>query len=187
MDFLTQLDGNILLWIQENLRKEFLNPIVTFITSLGDAGWFWILLCALLLFSRKYRKTGLTGLIALLIGFLITNLWLKNMVMRTRPYELVEGLELIGKKAVDFSFPSGHSTASIAASAVFLAKLPKKFGVPAILLGVLICFTRLYIGIHYPSDVIAGVLIGLFASFAAVFLMNLINKRNEKTDISHLT
>ena len=184
MDMLFQLDGEILLWIQENLRKEFLNPIVTFLTGLGDAGWFWILLCALLLLSGKYRKTGMTGFVALLIGFLITNLCLINMVMRIRPYELVEGLELIGKKAVDFSFPSGHSTASIAASAVFFLKLPKKFGIPAILLGILICLSRLYIGIHYPTDVFAGAMIGLFAAFAAIFLTD---RKKEKTDISHLS
>ena len=159
MDFLTQLDGTVLLWIQEYLRRDFLNPIITFITSLGDAGWFWI--------SRP---------LALLIGFLITNLWLKNMVMRTRPYEIVEGLTLIGKKAHDFSFPSGHSTASMAASSVLLGGMPKKFGIPAFLLGLFICFTRLYIGIHYPTDVLAGILIGFAAAFAAVWIMKKQNR-----------
>lgn len=178
MDFLLQLDEAALLWIQEYLRRDFLNPIVTAITGLGDAGWFWILLSLVLLFSKKYRRVGLTGMLALSIGFLITNIWLKNMVMRIRPYEAIEGLRLIGNKAVDFSFPSGHSTASIAASVVFLAELPKKMGVPAFLLGMAICFTRLYIGIHYPSDVLAGMLIGMLAAFAALWMME------EKTDIS---
>lgn len=176
MELLTQLDGAVLLWIQEYIRKDFLNPVITFITSLGDAGWFWILLSALLLFSKKYRKIGLTGLIALFIGFLITNLWLKNMVMRIRPYEVIEGLTLIGKKAHDFSFPSGHSTASIAASAVFLVLMPKKFGITAFFLGILICFTRLYIGIHYPTDVLAGIIIGFAAAFAAIWLMRKYNR-----------
>ncbi len=171
MEFITQLDGAVLLWIQEYLRKDFLNPIITFITSLGDAGWFWILLSALLLFTKKYRKIGLTGLLALFIGFLITNLWLKNMVMRVRPYEVVEGLTLIGRKAHDFSFPSGHSTASIAASTVFLMMMPKKFGIAAFLLGIFICFTRLYIGIHYPTDVLAGMVIGFAAAFLAVWIV----------------
>lgn len=183
MDILLQMDGEILLWIQEHLRKEFLNPIVMFITGLGDAGWFWILLCVILLFSKQFRKTGITGLLALLIGFIITNLFLKNAVMRVRPYEMIEGLQLIGKSARDFSFPSGHSTASITASTVFLIKLPKKFGVFAFLLGALICFTRLYIGIHYPTDVIAGILIGLFAAYAAVFLMD---RKKESADTFHL-
>ena len=98
------------------------------------------------------QSVGLTGLIALFFGFLITNLWLKNAVMRIRPYEVIEGLRLIGKKAVDFSFPSGHSTASMAASVVFLI--------------------RLYIGIHYPSDVLAGMAIGTAAAAAALWIMN---------------
>ena len=64
MEFLMQLDGEVLLWIQQYLRRDFLNPVITFITSLGNAGWFWILLSALMMFSKKYRKIGLTGLIA---------------------------------------------------------------------------------------------------------------------------
>ena len=124
----------------------------------------------------------MTGLVALLIGFLITNLCLKNMVMRVRPYEMVEGLELIGKKAVDFSFPSGHSTASIAASVVFLIMLPRRYGVLAIALGILICCSRLYIGIHYPTDVIAGVLIGLFAAWAARHMQKYVRSHRKKVE-----
>lgn len=178
MDIIQQLDGNILLWIQNYIRKEFLNPIILFITSLGDAGWFWILLLIGMLLSVKYRKIGMTGLAALLIGFLITNLCLKNMVARIRPYEIIEGLELIGKRAHDFSFPSGHSTCSMAASVVLFAKLPKKFGIPALTLGVFICFTRLYIGIHYPTDVLIGMLIGIIAALTAMKII-----KQERTDI----
>ena len=178
MEIIQQLDGNILLWIQNYIRKEFLNPMILFITSLGDAGWFWILLLIVMLLSVKYRKIGMTGLVALLIGFLITNLCLKNMVARIRPYEVIEGLELIGKRAHDFSFPSGHSTCSMAASVVLFAKLPKKFGIPALTLGVFICFTRLYIGIHYPTDVLIGMLIGIIAALAAMYII-----KQEKTDI----
>lgn len=172
MEFVTQIDGEILLWIQEYLRKDFLDPVMTAVTGLGDAGWFWIAASVFLLFSKQYKSVGMTGLIALFFGFLITNLWLKNAVMRIRPYEVIEGLRLIGKKAVDFSFPSGHSTASMAVSVVFLIRLPKKAGIPACFLGILICFTRLYIGIHYPSDVLAGMAIGTAAAAAALWIMN---------------
>ena len=128
MEFVTQIDGEILLWIQEYLRKDFLDPVMTAVTGLGDAGWFWIAASVFLLFSKQYKSVGLTGLIALFFGFLITNLWLKNAVMRIRPYEVIEGLRLIGKKAVDFSFPSGHSTASMAASVVFFNQASQKSG-----------------------------------------------------------
>lgn len=167
MDFITRIDGNILLWIQEYVRKDFLNPLVELITCLGDAGWFWILITAILLFFKKYRKIGLTSFAALLIGFFITNLLLKNMVMRIRPYEIVEGLSFIGKKPSDFSFPSGHSTCSMASSVVLFLYLPKKYGSVVLVLGILICLSRLYVGVHYPTDVLAGAVIGIFAAFTA--------------------
>lgn len=181
MDWLLQLDGNILLWIQENIRKEFLDPAVMFLTSLGNAGWFWIALFVVFLFFPKYRKTGITGFMALAIGFLITNLWLKNSVARIRPYEVVKGLRLIGNAAVDFSFPSGHSTCSMAAAVVLWKECRGIFGKCALVLAVLICLSRLYIGIHYPTDVLAGMLIGIFSAFAALWVMN---RKKEKTGIS---
>lgn len=167
MDFIIRIDENILLWIQEYVRKDFLNPLVKLITCLGDAGWFWILITVILLFSKKYRKIGLTSAAALLIGFLITNLLLKNMVMRIRPYEIVEGLSFIGKKPSDFSFPSGHSTCSMASSVVLFLYLPKKYGSAALVLGIFICLSRLYVGVHYPTDVLAGMAVGILAAFIA--------------------
>ena len=180
MDWLLHLDGNILLWIQEHIRKEFFDPIVIFISSLGNAGWFWLVLLAVLLCSPRYRKAGMTGMVAVLIGFLITNVWIKNMAARIRPYEVVEGLKFIGTKPHDFSFPSGHSTCSIAASAALFATLPKKAGIPLLVLAILICLSRLYVGVHYPTDVLAGVLIGLFAAMASFYLMNRRNKNTKK-------
>ncbi len=167
MDWLLQLDGDILLWIQTHLRREWLDPVVTFITGLGDGGWFWLVLLAVMLIFKKSRGVGQAGLIAVLIGFIVTNLILKNAVARIRPYEAVEGLNLIGRRARDFSFPSGHSTCSMAASTVLLLKLPKQYGVPALCLGIGICLSRLYIGIHYPSDVLAGMAIGIGAAVVA--------------------
>ena len=180
MDWLLHLDGNILLWIQEHIRKEFFDPIVIFISSLGNAGWFWLVLLAVLLCIPRYRKAGMTGMVAVLIGFLITNVCIKNMAARIRPYEVVEGLKFIGTKPHDFSFPSGHSTCSIAASAALFATLPKKAGIPLLVLAILICLSRLYVGVHYPTDVLAGVLIGLFAAMASFYMMNRRNKNTKK-------
>lgn len=172
MDWLITLDGNILLWIQEHIRYDALNPIVIFITNLGNAGWFWLVLSVFLLFWAKYRKTGVTSLIAIVIGFVITNLLLKNMVNRIRPYEVVEGLKFIGKMPMDTSFPSGHSTCSMAASLVLFLKLPKRLGIPALILGILICLSRLYVGVHYPTDVLTGALVGITAAFLAVHIVD---------------
>ncbi len=174
MDWLMQLDGNILLWIQEHIRTEFLDPVVVFISSLGNAGWFWLLLLAALMLFPRYRKVGISGFAAVLIGFIITNVCIKNVVARIRPYEVIEGLEMLGVKPSDFSFPSGHSTCSAAASLVLFFMLPKRAGVPLLALGILICLSRLYVGVHYPTDVLAGALIG--AAAAAVVLFRVKNR-----------
>ena len=108
---------------------------------------------------------------AILIGFVITNLLLKNIVNRIRPYEVVEGLRFIGKMPHDASFPSGHSTCSMAASVVLLKKLPKKAGIPLFVLGILICLSRLYVGVHYPTDVLMGAAVGIVSAFAAIRIM----------------
>ena len=89
MDWLLNLDSNILLFIQEYIRQDFLTPFVKFITHLGDSGWFWIALSLLLLIPKKTRWVGLTALLALLFGALVTNVALKNLVARTRPYEMI--------------------------------------------------------------------------------------------------
>ena len=153
------LDGQILLWIQENLRNDFLTPIFKFITSLGDVGMIWIALTILCLFFAKYRKVGCLSALALIGSLLINNVLLKNLVARTRPYEVVEGLTRLIEKQSDFSFPSGHAGASFAAAVIFFIYLPKKFGIPAIILAFLISFSRLYVGVHYVTDVLAGGLI----------------------------
>lgn len=169
-DLLT-IDGNILLWIQEYFRQDFMTPFWKFITFLGDSGWFWITLSVLLLLSKQTRRTGVTALLALGLGALITNVALKNMVARIRPYEVIEGLVLLVKEQSDFSFPSGHSCASFAAAVVYYKMLPKKYGISAVILAALIAFSRLYVGVHYPSDVIAGSVIGILVALLAYVLV----------------
>lgn len=167
MTFLTNLimlDGNILLWLQEHFRQDWMTPFWTFVTSLGNAGWFWIAVSVMLLIPKRTRYVGIAALLSLLIGALITNVALKNVVARTRPYEVIDGLKLLVKAQSDFSFPSGHSCASFAAAVVYFKMLPRKYGIPAVVLAALIAFSRLYVGVHYPSDVIAGTLIGILAA-----------------------
>ena len=153
------LDGQILLWIQDNVRNDFLTPIFKFITSLGNSGWFWIAVTILCLLFVKTRKVGVLSAIALIGSVVINNLILKNLIARTRPYEVIEGLERIIEAQPDYSFPSGHAGASFAAAVIFFIYLPKKFGVPALVLAILISLSRLYVGVHYPTDILAGALI----------------------------
>lgn len=160
LESLLQLDGAILLWIQEHIRQEFLSPVVKFITHLGDAGWCWILLAAILLIVKKTRKIGLVTAVSLLGSYVVNNLILKNLVARVRPYEAVDGLQRIIEAQSDFSFPSGHSASSFAAAVVIFMLCPRKYGIPALVSAFLIALSRLYVGVHYPTDVLTGVISG---------------------------
>lgn len=174
---LANLDGNILLWIQEHIRHEFLTPIVVFITTLGNSGIIWILLCLLLLLPKKTRNIGIMGVIALCLSLIVNNGILKHVVARTRPYEVVAGLQALIPFPTDFSFPSGHTAASFAAGIVFFKKLPRKFGVPALILAILISLSRLYVGVHYPTDIIGGAISGTLLALAACSIGEYLEKR----------
>ncbi|MBR6094524.1 MAG: phosphatase PAP2 family protein [Lachnospiraceae bacterium] len=166
-------DAGILLWVQENLRNDVLTPIMKVITHSVDGGIFWILLTVLLLIIPKTRKMGLCSMIALACSLLVCNLALKNIFERIRPYEVIAGLELIVEKADDPSFPSGHTCASFASSVALLFAAEKKqriFAIVAVIYAFLVGFTRIYVGIHYPTDVIAAAFVATaFAIPAAIF------------------
>ena len=155
------MDQGILLWIQDVLRNDFLTPIFTFITRLGDAGAIWIVISIGLLFHQKTRKIGIMALCSLVAAFIIDNMILKNLIGRIRPYEMLSGLECLIDKPNDFSFPSGHTGSSFAVASILLLGLPKKYGIPAMILAALIGFSRLYVGVHYPTDVLCGAIIGI--------------------------
>ncbi len=162
---LLQLDGDILLWIQEYIRNDFLTPVMRFVTMLGDAGFIWIASALLLLCVPKTRRAGILTVGALAGTFFINNVILKNLVARIRPYDAVEGLAaLIGKQA-DYSFPSGHAGCSFAAGVTIFLTCPKKIGIPALILAFVISFSRLYVGVHYPSDVLGGIISGTLIAF----------------------
>lgn len=181
MEFLLNADAEILLFIQEYVRQDWMNWFWKGITMLGNAGWFWILMSVILLIPEKTRPIGITALVSLIIGTLITNVFLKNAVARIRPYEVVEGLILLIEKQRDYSFPSGHTCASFAAAMVYMKMMPKKYGVPFVILAALIALSRLYVGVHYPTDVIGGLIVGIFSAWAAVHLMEYLQKRLKKS------
>lgn len=162
------MDGQILLFIQEHVRNTVCDVFFRGITHLGDAGIFWIFLTIVLLCFRQTRRAGIYSACALIASLVVNNLILKNLVNRIRPYELVDGLQCIVAPARDASFPSGHTGASFASAVSMYRQLPKKAAVFFIILASLIAFSRLYVGIHYPSDVLGGLAtgigIGLFVS-----------------------
>ena len=163
------LDGEILLQIQQHLRTDMLTPFMKIVTFLGNGGWFWILCAVVLLAIPKTRKTGYAAVLSLIFGVIVTNLLLKNIVARPRPFAEIEALIPLIAKPTDFSFPSGHTTASFAVALVMLRMLPKKIGIPAVVLAALVAFSRLYLGVHYPTDVLVGFLVALMGSTVAVW------------------
>ena len=179
MEAIFNFDSSILLWIQDHLRADIVTPIMKVITHMGDKGAFWILVTlALLIYpNRRGRRLGAFCALAMVTGLLVTNLIIKNWVARIRPYELIQGLECIVARADDFSFPSGHTTNSLACAWVLFRKAPKKWGVPALVLAILISLSRLDVGIHYPTDVLGGAVIGIGSACFSLWLLPKIERR----------
>lgn len=186
------MEIQILHWF-ETLHNPITNPIFYVITTLGNAGWFWIVLAVLMLtvLPKKYKKAGLTMAIALTLSLIFCNGIMKHLWARPRAFWVVgqnfvvgnefENLYGIFNSIHDYSFPSGHSSASFAA-AVSIFMWRKKEGSAALVLAALIAFSRLYFTVHYPTDVLVGTITGALYGVAAYFivkaLMNKVPKLN---------
>ena len=127
-------EQNILLWIQNNMRNDILNHIMIFITSLGNGGAIWVIMAMGLLIPKKTRKTGIMVISGLLLSLIINNIILKNLVARTRPYDMIAGLTSLVGIQRDYSFPSGHTASSFVAAIIMFRNLLKKYGIPALTL-----------------------------------------------------
>ena len=170
MEWIVNFDFTILDWIQQHLRNEVLDTVMPLITMLGDHGILFIAVGVLLLVFRQTRRCGLFVLLALLVGLLICNVTLKPLIARIRPYDLKQGIDLLIEAPTDFSFPSGHTNASFVFATVIFC-MNKKWGIPAMVMAALIAFSRLYLYVHYPTDVLGGIICGIFAGWITVFLL----------------
>ncbi len=174
------MDFNIL-YLIDKLHNPFLDRIMIFITHLGDSGIFWIILALVLIYFKKTRKCGIHVIIALLIGVIIGNLLIKNIVARNRPCWIDESISLLIKNPDDYSFPSGHTLASFIASTMIFLHY-KKWGIPCLILATLIAFSRLYLFVHFPTDVLAGIIIGTIISASVFYLSDkYFNLKKEQT------
>ncbi len=176
---MTQLDLSILDWIQAHLRCGVLDAGLPWITALGDYGAFWILLALVLLAVPRTRRLGVAMTAALVLDVVLCNGVLKPLVARPRPFTFRPELELLVAPPRDFSFPSGHTAASFAAAAALLGMRSRSW-IPAMALALAIGLSRLYLYVHYPTDVFCGALLGfacgilgaIFAKKALAFCKN---------------
>lgn len=159
----------VLDFIYNHIKNPFLDFLMPKITALGNGGLIWIVASIVLLAIPKYRKSGIALSIGLLACLIIGNLTLKPLVARVRPYEFVEGIELLISRPTDFSFPSGHTLSSVVSAAI-LTMADKRFGYVAIPLAVVIAFSRLYLYVHFLTDVLGGVVIGAVISIAIYYV-----------------
>jgi undecaprenyl-diphosphatase len=183
LEWIHSVDVSVLNTIQTYLHHPVLDPIFSVVTHLGDGGILWILLGILLICSKKYRKAGIAMLIALGIGAIFANLIVKPIVARPRPFVEFSELELIIPAPSGYSFPSGHSLASFT-GAVILSWTNRKWIFPSFLMAALIAFSRMYLCVHYFSDVLTGSILGVIFGLAAIFILKKWEKNREDRSLA---
>ena len=153
----------------QKLHTPVLDKIMVFITNLGSAGIIWIILTVVCLIIPRTRKVDL----------ILCNGILKNLVARTRPCDVNKSIQLLIKRPWDYSFPSGHTAASFASvTALYLAG-EKKLWKPALALGCVIAFSRMYLYVHYPTDILGGVIIGILSGVLGYKIIRRILKNRQ--------
>lgn len=170
IEAICSFDHAVLLFIQENLRFDFLTPLMKGVSLTVNLGILWIFVGAALLFFKRTRMIGVVLLSSLLLCLCVNNLAIKNIVDRARPFETHADLLPLIAKPKDSSFASGHTTASFAAACTLARFLNRPLGIAAVAYAVLVAYSRLYLGVHYPTDVLCGCIIGILGS-AAVYLL----------------
>lgn len=171
-------DLQALEFIQDNIHNFFLDRLFPIITFLGDKGLIWIIISLFLLSNKKYRRTGFMLISVLILATILGEGLMKNLIQRPRPFIDYPMFELIISRPSGYSFPSGHTTSSFAAAGV-LSKNFKKYQSFFWILAFLISISRLYLLVHYPSDVIVGIFLGLFCSLIVLrFFQNKYKDKN---------
>lgn len=171
------LDETIIRFIYNNMHFKFLNELMICITTLGNLGIIWMVICVILISNKKYRVFGIAGLFALILNAILGEGIIKHLVKRPRPFLTMEDINLLIKAPNGYSFPSGHTSSGVAVMCVLtyykdkLYKL-KPFIIGAWILAILIMFSRLYLTVHYLSDILGGVLLGIISFSVTIYIFN---------------
>lgn len=169
IDWITNIDFQILDWIQANLRCPFFDFLMPKLSFLGEFGLVWLVISVIMLFFRKTRRTGVLMLISTAVVFCLGELLIKNQVCRVRPCNVRPYIDIPVKRPTSYSFPSGHSSSAFACATSILLQ-HKVLGIFAMILAFLIAFSRLYNYVHFPSDVLCGALLGALFAVIAYFI-----------------
>ncbi len=170
-----QWEFKFLHWLKSHHSPTADKLMKTF-THMGDAGWIWIALSAGCVRTDKYKKSGFSMAVALVMSFIFSNTLLKNIVDRARPFWKDRTFKIKIREPKDYSFPSGHTSAAIG-SAVALLLNRKKEGTAALFVALQIAFSRLYLTVHYPTDVLAGIVLGILYGYSGNYVAEMIMKR----------
>lgn len=166
-----EFEIEILDYIQGNLKNGFLDTVMPFVTMCGNMGIFWVAIALIISAKAKYRRCSITMLIGLIVGVIIGNLIIKNAVQRDRPCWIVDVSDMLISNPQDFSFPSGHTLSSFCAASI-LFYYDKRLGVPSFAAAILIAFSRMYLYVHFPSDILGGAMLGVITAGITVKATN---------------
>lgn len=182
MNIIREIDFMVLDYIREHLRSGFLDNIMPVITMCGNMGVLWIAVALVISAKAKYRRCSITMLIGMIFGVLIGNLVVKNVVQRDRPCWIKEVNDMLIAVPQDFSFPSGHTMSSFIAATI-LFHFDKRLGIPSFGAALLIAFSRLYLYVHFPTDILGGALLGVGIAIMTIsFTDEYIYKEKKSTD-----
>lgn len=171
------MELKFLSWLQE-LHNPLLDQIMIFITKLGDKGAVWIILALLFVVTKKYRREGLAMGLGLLIMIIFGNVILKNLIQRPRPF-YGKDIDLLIERPLDFSCPSGHTYSSfVSALVVFFYR--KKEGTILLILASLIAFSRMYLYVHYPSDILLSIVLAFITALISRWIIEKKIYKNKK-------
>ena len=172
VEFFTRVDLSILLWIQENFRSEYVTTFMYHVTSMGSIVLSVMALYFIIKGGRSEKIAGIAVLTSCVLEIAVVNGVLKNLIARPRPFVTFDEVVPLANILSEHSFPSGHTALVFSMAFVIYKLFPAIYGNVALVIACLVGFSRVYLGVHYPSDVIAGVIVGWFVSLVTVYVKN---------------
>lgn len=166
-NFIYPYDLKILYYIHEHFNSIVLDKLSILIDFLGTAGLVWVLLSISLMLNKKYRKIGILILVSIALCGLFGEGILKNLVKRPRPFVNIPEINVLINKPHSYSFPSGHSSLAFAAATIIF-HFKRKFGIGAIMVAIAFAFSRTYLFVHFPSDVLGGAILGISSALIVI-------------------